>query len=271
MDPFAAVGPDEYATEDPVIPVRTWTTGSPYKVALPHLRDFDANQKLNSDEIEWENGLENYFFGDEAVNLPEEGEDEEEEGEDEEGEEDGEYEDDDEEGGEDEDGDEYEEDYEPDEEGGNEEADQADEDQQAMEDFQRLFQARGTPVKAAVKDDYTDAYQELLQYLGSPRRVDDVEADLPNASMQNGLFIAGRHQAQVEEDEDANVFEEQARLQYIKEMRKMIKKEKASKAKQSKGKVGGKKSKKPSKPIDPKKRAEVEGRHKVRTLILVCC
>lgn len=310
-DPFAAEDVDVFS--NPVIPVRTWATGSPYKVApKSSAADFDAGQQLNSEEVDWTQGLEHYFFGGEAPGSPhnEDGDDdegEEEEGEEEEGEgadgdedyEDGEGEDEDEDGDEEEDED-YEDDYEDgdqDEEGDDGEENHnegvrlsAEANSLFVLGFERLYQSIGTPRKSlsSIKNEqFVDAYQELLQYLGSDNGGHSAPHPAKNVgTMKNNLFLSTKVSSprrkededddQDEEDEEGEDEEDQEddRLAYAKAMRQMMAKQKsvAKKPLKKKSKFRGqnpflqdkKKSSKAARAnAGPRKLTEVEERHRV--------
>eukprot|EP01031_Cornospumella_fuschlensis_P047916 gene47916-58700_t len=173
-----------------VIPVRTWVSGSPYKVKKSD-QDFDSNQPTYNEGSTFEGGLENYFFGDEVPK-----------GEEVETEEDGDdlYENSHEGGNEEEEDDEDYEDYGEDyEDGAENDADydenyyeqgqdvsqvqqQEDEEDDAavLESYQRLFpdeDANITPELSqhlthetkSVASDYLNAYQELMKYMNNPK------------------------------------------------------------------------------------------------------
>lgn len=317
----------------PIIPVRTWATGSPFKVALEAgqvpLRK-EGQMKINSDEIEWK-GLEDYFSSDQLLladeqNIPmesghvedydamvEAGQTEEQEEEEEEeddydddyyeedyvsGEEEEEYgdEDDEAEGEEAED----EEEAEP-EEGGEYERGPEDQDDDLMlANFERLLQSQETPEKASVRashskeENYTDAYQELLQYFGSPRREGNNSINAL-AGVKNGLFLSHNGPAQLNDLYNEDIYhnadttdnDELNRVAYMQAIQSLFQEEKAQAAKnkerakkmKSKGKDSKKSSNHPrqekqrrrSMPsfTDPKKLSEVQDRHRVRIISLL--
>ncbi|RYH06322.1 hypothetical protein EON65_43005 [archaeon] len=210
-----------------VIPVRTWVSGSPYKVKKS-AQDFDSNQPTYNEGSTFEGGLENYFFGDEVPKGSEV--------EDERGDEDpykNAYDENNEKVEDDEEEEDYEEEYEDDAENAYEnenyyeqgqecvqeqEHEEEEDDAAVLESYQRLFpdeDAHITPELSqhltqetkSVASDYLNAYQELMKYMNSPQHA--------AGNIQANLYVpqpGGRVRREGEGGEDVAGSEEMVNL-----------------------------------------------------------